>query len=176
MQSLLRQSNRREVRWAVFGGIAAGAIDILYAFAANLPKGIPPATVLQSIASGFLGRGAYHGGPGTVILGGLAHFTMAVMMALLLLAAATQIAWVRRHIAAAGLLYGVLIYFGMRWVVAPLSRFPGDLRRFDAIDLSVHILGVGLVIALCIRRALAPLSSNSSTLTTRLTAPSGEQV
>ena len=40
----------------------------------------------------------------------------------------------------------------MRWVVVPLSRFPGDLRTVHPLEIAVHAFGVGLVIALAARR------------------------
>lgn len=153
MQSMSQKFRSQGVKWAVFGGLTAGAIDILYAFAANSAKGVAPATVLQAVAAGILGRSAYHGGAGTALIGGVTHFVITVLMALLFLVAATQFGWVRRRMIAAGILYGATVYFGMRWLIVPLSRFPGDLRRFDPIDLAVHVIGVGLVIALFIQRS-----------------------
>jgi hypothetical protein len=48
------------------GGIAAGGLDILVACAINHAS---PATILQAIASGLLGRASYDGGAGTAALG-----------------------------------------------------------------------------------------------------------
>ena len=137
------------------GGGAAGLIDILYAIGANLPRGVAPIKVLQSVASGLLGRAAYQGGAGTALLGTLLHFAMTFAMAALFVAAARSLAPVRQHMLVAGLAYGALIYFAMRWAVVPLSRFPGDLRVVNPIELAVHVIGVGLVIALATRRFAA---------------------
>ena len=144
---------RRDTWLAVLvGGGVAGAIDILYAIGANLPKGVAPTRILQSVASGLLGRDAYQGGAATALLGLALHFTMTLIMAATFVAAARTIAQIRQHLLAAGLAYGALIYFAMRWVVAPLSRFPGDLRAVHWVELGVHMVGVGLVIALAARR------------------------
>lgn len=137
------------------GGGAAGLIDILYAIAASLPKSVAPIRVLQSVASGLLGRAAYQGGAGTALLGTLLHFAMTLAMAALFVAAARSIAPVRQHLIVAGLAYGALIYFAMRWVVVPLSRFPGEMRVVNPVELAVHVIGVGLVIALATRRFAA---------------------
>lgn len=134
------------------GGGAAGLIDILYAIGVNLPKGVAPARVLQSVASGLLGRAAYQGGLATALLGTMLHFLMTLAMAALFVAAARSIPAVRQQLVAAGLAYGAAVYFAMRWVVVPLSRFPGDLRAIHPVELGVHAVGVGLVIALAARR------------------------
>jgi hypothetical protein len=139
------------------GGLVAGAIDIAYAITANyLQSGVSPGRVLQSVASGLLGRGAFQGGAATAALGLLLHFAMTVAMAAIFLAAVRALPPLRQHLLLAGLVYGGLIYFAMRWVVVPLSRFPGDLRTFGALEFAVHAVGVGLVIALAVRR-FAPM-------------------
>ena len=133
------------------GGSIAGAIDIGYAILANLPR-VAPERVLQSVASGLLGRASYEGGAPTASLGLFLHFAMTLAMAAIFVAAARAFPLVRQHLIVAGLVYGALVFFTMRWVVVPLSRFPGDLRHVNPVELLVHILGVGLVIALATRR------------------------
>jgi hypothetical protein len=143
-----------DLRAATLGGLAAGTIDIVYAFVSLAPKGITPIDVLHSIAAGVLGKGAWDQGLPAAILGLALHYFMTFVMALLFVAAARSMAMTRNQLIAAGLVYGALIYFAMRWIVVPLSRFPGDLRVFGALDFAVHVLGVGLVIALFTRSAL----------------------
>ncbi len=138
------------------GGAAAGLIDLLYAILANLPRDVAPIRVLQSVASGLLGRAAYQGGAATALLGTALHFAMTIAMAGLFVAASRSLPPIRRHPIAAGLGYGLLIYFAMRWVVVPLSRFPGDLRVINPVELAVHAVGVGLVIAFATRRFAIP--------------------
>ena len=137
------------------GGGVAGLIDILYAIGANLPKGVAPIRILQSVASGLLGRAAYQGGVATALLGTVLHFAMTIAMAALFVAAVRAVPTLRQHLLAAGLAYGALIYFAMRWIVVPISRFPGDLRSIQPVELAVHVIGVGLVIALATRRFAA---------------------
>ena len=136
----------------ITGAVAAGLIDLLYAIGANLQVGVAPIRVLQSVASGLLGRDAYQGGAATALLGTALHFAMTLIMAASFVAAARSVPHIRRHLIAAGLAYGVLIYFAMRWMVVPLSYFPGDLRVVNPVELAVHAFGVGLVIALATRR------------------------
>jgi hypothetical protein len=136
----------------IAGGLTAGAIDITYAISVWMLKGVAATRILQSVASGLLGKGAYEGGAFTAVLGGVLHFTMTIIMAAIFVFAMRRIELVRQQLVLAGLLYGAAIYFVMRWVVAPLSRMPGDIRVVNPLELAVHIVGVGLVIALFARR------------------------
>lgn len=51
------------VRAILWGGLIAGALDLLYAFVWYGPRGVSPVRILQSIASGLLGADAYEGAP-----------------------------------------------------------------------------------------------------------------
>lgn len=143
------------VRAATLGGLAAGTIDIAYAFVSLAPKGITAIDVLHSIAAGVLGKSAWDQGVASALLGLVLHYLMTFLMALLFVVSTRSVAMSRNQLIVAGLVYGALIYFAMRWIVVPLSRFPGDLRVFDALDFAVHVLGIGLVIALFSRSAAA---------------------
>lgn len=147
---------------AVVGGLCAGTIDITYAIVANAPKGVTPTVVFQSVASGLLGRAAYHGGVATAVAGLLLHLAMVVVMALIFISAARNSSIIRKYLLVSALLYGALLYFGMRWVIVPLSRFPGDLRVFHPLELLTHMVGVGLVIAL-VARWFGALDQSDST-------------
>ncbi len=138
----------------VLSGLVAGAIDLSYAILANGAKGVPPVRVLQSVASGLLGRASMQGGAPTAFLGAMLHFLMTIFMAAIFVLVVVNAPVLRRHIWLAGALYGALIYFGMRWLVVPFSNFPGDLRHFNAVEFLVHVIGVGLVIAFAAHRLL----------------------
>jgi hypothetical protein len=112
----------------LIGGLAAGLLDIGYAFvvygpmAANLglDHALSPEMVLQSVAGGWIGRdGAFAGGMNTAIIGACTHFAIALTMAagfVLVLGgvgASRPILW--------GLLYGLVLFFLMNYVVTPLS-------------------------------------------------------
>ena len=144
----------KTLKVVVAAGLASGIIDIGYAIAASGAKGVSADRVLQSVASGLLGRGAYDGGAATATLGLILHLAMTCVMALVFIVAAKSLEPVRRNLVIAGLIYGAAIYFAMRWVVVPLSHFPGDLRAIKPLELAVHMVGVGLVIALIARRAV----------------------
>lgn len=144
-------TSSRPIAAAILGGISAGAIDSAFAIVASGAKDVSAARVLQSVASGLLGPDSYRGGWPTAVVGTLLHFAMTIAMAAIFIAAARRSALLRQQLLIAGVAYGVLIYFAMRWVVVPLSRFPGDLRTLNAVELAIHAFGVGLVIALVAR-------------------------
>src|SRR5438270_8960858 len=64
---------------AIFwGGLACGVFDITQAMVAfYLQSGLKPMTVLQSVASGLLGRASFQGGTKSAALGAFLHFFIA---------------------------------------------------------------------------------------------------
>src|SRR5687767_2250647 len=62
----------------VLGGLTAGVLDILDAFAVATLNGGSPIRVLQAIASGIFGRAAYEGGMPAAALGLGLHFVIAI--------------------------------------------------------------------------------------------------
>jgi len=61
-------------RALVHGTLTVGILDILDAFIFFGLRGVTPVRILQSIASGVLGRAAYQGGTRTAALGLALHF------------------------------------------------------------------------------------------------------
>jgi uncharacterized membrane protein YagU involved in acid resistance len=146
----------------IIGGAIAGALDITYAVLFNLTFAIPPIRILQSIASGLLGRAAYAGGIQTATLGLALHMGMATMMAAAFVAVAAFLPVLRRHALLIGIFYGLLLFLIMNCVVAPLSaigpgRFPEGVRLVGA--LLAHALLVGVPIAYCAKVFLEPRSN-----------------
>jgi hypothetical protein len=67
-------------RWAsaiLWGGLVAGILDISDAIVTWGMRGVPAGRILQSVASGLLGRASYEGGWATVALGTFLHFFIA---------------------------------------------------------------------------------------------------
>jgi uncharacterized membrane protein YagU involved in acid resistance len=166
------------------GGLAAGALDILYAFVVYGPLtfGLTPPQVLQSVAAGWLGREpSMAGGLPTAALGLVTHFGIATAMAAVFVVAARRWRSLVDHAVLWGLIYGVILYVAMNYIVAPLSaahasgHFPASLgeigaRLCDAFStlrpknnvplligtILTHTVLVGLPIALIARRELKP--------------------
>jgi uncharacterized membrane protein YagU involved in acid resistance len=114
-----------KIIWAILlGGLAAGALDILYAFIVYGPLsyGVTPEQVLHSVAAGLIGRDAARaGGIGTAALGLGLHFLIATLMAAVYVLLATRISMLTRQAAIWGLVYGLILYVAMNYVVVPLS-------------------------------------------------------
>ena len=113
---------RRAVAPTLFLAAAvAGSLDLLYAFAFWGTQGVPPVRILQSIASGWLGREAYSVGAPAAVLGALSHYGIVLVMAWTCYRVARiwpALAW-RPWLF--GPLYGAALYLAMTYVVVPLS-------------------------------------------------------
>jgi uncharacterized membrane protein YagU involved in acid resistance len=122
----------------VWGGLAAGVLDIMYAFIVYGPLSyqLSPMQVLQSVAAGWIGRdAAAAGGWDTAMLGLGTHFMLATMFAAVFVVAAARLPTLSRHAMIWGLLYGFGLYLMMTYVVVPLSA-ANPLQNFatDAND------------------------------------------
>lgn len=139
----------------LYGGLTVGVLDGLAAVTSSALRGTGPARVFQYIASGLLGPAAFAGGAGTVLLGVLLHFLVALIAAAVYYLASLSLPVLIRRAALCGVLYGVAVYFVMSRVVVPLSAarpLPFSLAQLLT-GVSIHILFVGLPIALLARRS-----------------------
>ena len=145
------RSSSRIVSTAIVIGAIAAVTEMVPVFPIQAAMGVSPRLVLQSIASGVLGRAAYSGGAATVLLGIAFHLLISIVAALLYVLAAERWAWLRQHAWLAGIAYGAVVFGVMRWIVVPLSavayKQSTDWSMF-AISLTVHIVGFGIPIAL----------------------------
>lgn len=108
----------------LIGGLAAGVLDILYAFVVYGPLsyGLSPVGVLQSVAAGWIGReAAQTGGAGTAALGAATHFGIALVMAAVYVIAARSMSVLTRAPIVWGVVYGLILYVTMNYIVVPLS-------------------------------------------------------
>jgi hypothetical protein len=156
-------------RAVIIGGVVAGALDIIDAFAFSYAwRGVEPPRVLQAIASGLIGRAAFDGGASTALLGLLLHFFIACTVAAVYGVASLRLRVLVTHAIVMGLAYGIAVYFVMQYIVLPLSAFRGGAPAWPSIvnGILIHALGVGLPIALIVRwsrRARPPLAPPAST-------------
>jgi len=115
-------------RAILFGGLACGILDISQAFLAwGLLMNVPPIRILQSVASGLLGRASVQLGWKSAVLGLFLHFVIAFGAATVYWIASRRIHFMIDHALLAGVLYGECVYLFMNFVVVPLSaihRFP----------------------------------------------------
>lgn len=140
------------VRAILAAGLAAGVLDITAAFAFSAFRGVGPVRVLKYIASGVLGAAAQKGGAAAATLGLALHFVIATGWAAVYWAASRKVSFLRTHPVPAGLAYGVLVYFLMNLVVLPLSAVPPRAFVPSPAMIAIHMLCVGLPIALVLRR------------------------
>ena len=113
----------RALKTILIAGLIAGTLDITYAcIFNNLRRGTKPIAVLQSVASGALGReAAIAGGIKTALLGLLFHFLIAVTWAAVYYGAIRSLRFMIKHAAISGILYGVVIYLVMYGLVLRYS-------------------------------------------------------
>lgn len=157
LSTTMPTSRADALRVILWGGLLAGLLDILDAMIAWGFRGVSPVRILQSIASGLLGREAFAGGLATASLGTLLHFFMACCAALAYGAVSLRFPLLIRHPIPCGLAFGVLWYLFMNYIVLPLSAFPGGgapTLLMLVNNLLAHTVLFGLPIALFARRAL----------------------
>ena len=143
----------------VYGGLVVGVLDLLFAFTFyGLILGVPPLQIFQSVAAGVIGRtSATEGGVRTFLLGILLHFIVATCITTVYYLAALILPVLIRQSVVSGLTYGIIAYFGMKYVVLPLSAIGqrGRLPRLPIMltEIVGHALLVGLPIALLTRQS-----------------------
>ncbi len=141
----------------VKGGLVAGTLDI---GAAALINGVSPAFIVRFVAGGLLGKDALAGGVPVAVLGFALQLVMSLIIAAVYVGAARRLAWLWQHWIAAGLAYGVVVFFVMNYVVVPLSawaRWP----RFTPASFGWNMLAMlvfGVIIAFFAQRRLAAAS------------------
>ena len=109
----------QRLRAIVLGGLVAGLVDI---GAAALINGVSPVLILRAIASGVLGRPAYHEGTAAALLGLALQCAMSIVIAALYMAAISRLSGLRHRWILGGLAAGPVIFTVMNFVVVPLSR------------------------------------------------------
>ncbi|MBK6781469.1 MAG: hypothetical protein IPI38_17055 [Gemmatimonadetes bacterium] len=139
------------------GGFLAGTIDILYAWIFwSFKAGVGLLRIFQSVSAGLLGKAGLEGGLPTAFLGAALHYTIACAMAVTYYLVARRAPVLVRNAVPCGLAYGALCYAIMHYVVVPLSRAGAGSRDplWVGLSIVVHVVGIGLPIALATRRAL----------------------
>jgi hypothetical protein len=145
-------------RWLVIGAFMAGALDITYAIVFYFIRNhAPPIRILQSVATGWLGKAAFQGGAATAALGLATHFLNALIITAIFFLAAARIPALTRRPLVSGGLYGVVVYAVMNYVVIPLSAI-GHFMPFVPIvfatGIIVHVFLIGVPIAWAASRAM----------------------
>lgn len=139
----------------LYGGLAVGVLDALDAVTFYGLRGVSPARVFQSVASGLLGADAFQGGLATALFGLPLHFLIALIIAAIYYGLSLRLPILTRQAVASGLIYGLVVYYVMNYVVVPLSAAPHFKSSYASALNGVigHAVLVGLPVALIVRRS-----------------------
>lgn len=155
----MTDSNSSRIRGiALTTGLVAGTLDATAASVQYyLRTGNSPAGVWRYVASALLGPDARTGGSGTVIVGILMHYGIAMGWTVVFFLAASRLRALRASPWIVGPLYGVFVWAMMTRVLVPLTRIgpppPFNLQQ-AATAAAIIVVCVGTPIALGARRAL----------------------
>jgi hypothetical protein len=160
-QSSLGPRSRVELWRFVLAGAVVAILDISFAetYWVVIRNATTYARVLQSIASGVLGKSAFQGGSDTVVLGAILHCTVAYGWTAIFLMAARHWRAFGRVLASqhgvvkTGIPFGMVVWLVMDLVVIPLSHAkPTPVgSTWFLVSLLWHPVGVGLPMAVVLR-------------------------
>lgn len=140
----------------LLGGLIAGTFDITYAcIFSYVRRGTRPAVILQSVASGVFGHSAFTGGLKMAAMGLLFHFLIATIAAAVYYLASRKLRILITQAVVCGILFGVCVYLVMNWMVLPLSNISFKMAYPWPVligGLLIHMFGIGLPIALVVRK------------------------
>ncbi|WP_343654186.1 hypothetical protein [Paraburkholderia caribensis] len=143
----------------IYAGIAAGFIVLVPVLILQLARGIGVVPEMQLAASSLMGMAAYAGVTG-LVLGTLLHFFVSIVPAL----AYALVMWgapaLNRWAWIGGPVLGLIVFFFMGFAVLPLSVFtiPPSVTPMPFIPaILIHMFGLGLPIALIIRKKTSPV-------------------
>jgi hypothetical protein len=141
----------RTVQAALIAGVIAGTVDV---GAASLINRVAPGIVLRAIASGLLGRGAFHQAAWVLPVGLVLQWAMSILIAAIYIAVAVRMPVLLRRWIMAGIACGIVVYVVMTYVVVPLSA-AGMKNHFALLSLVENLAAMvvfGLILSFTARR------------------------
>jgi hypothetical protein len=147
-------AKHQALKTIVVGGLTAGIMDCLAATINSGLRGVSFSRVWQYVASGVLGAESYNYGWNSVILGLFFHFLIAFTATTVFYFLSRWYPILINKPFIFGQLYGIMVYFFMGYLVVPLSLVTKIPFRVTGmlIGISIHIICVGLPIALITRK------------------------
>jgi uncharacterized membrane protein YagU involved in acid resistance len=140
------------LKTSIYAGLIAGTIDIGAACTINM---VGPGPILRFIASGLLGTPLPHE-TWVYCLGMGLQWMMSIIIAAIFVIAATKIPALLRRWIAAGIAYGIVVYFVMTIVVVPLSKAKsGHVTMSSFVENLLAMILFGLIVAYMAQR-MAP--------------------
>lgn len=144
------------IKAILLAGLLTGLLDATAAMVqAYFWNDVTPDRVWKYVASGALGRPAFSGGAGIVVMGLLFHFIIAFAFTVTFFFLYPWIRPYAPHIVVTGMLWGIVVWAVMQFVVVPLSNVP-PLPPFSfkraLPQMVIHLFCGGLPMALVIHR------------------------
>jgi uncharacterized membrane protein YagU involved in acid resistance len=143
-------------RVILLAGLVAGILDISDALIFfYVHSHVPPLRLFQGIAAGLIGKSAFSDGLGAAALGLLMHFCIATFWAAVFVIVARSLPVLRRRAAAAGVVYGLIVYAIMNYLVLPHTHahpLPTNASLAVLNGVCAIVFCVGLPIALINKR------------------------
>jgi len=149
------QHIRPVLKAILVGAVVAAILDLLDPIIFFGLRGVAPIKILQSIASGVLGRGAYSGGLRTALLGLALHLFIALVWTTFFVLASRLLPFLTRYAVLFGLIYGAFIYVVMYYLVLPRTNvFPKNHPTLPVLlnSIAAMVFLVGVPISLVNRR------------------------
>jgi len=131
--------------------LVAGTLDIIAAcLQAYISRGTAPGTVLKYIASGVLGKDAFAGGAGIMLLGLLFHFLIATACTMVFFIVYKRMKILHGKILLNSILIAITAWTVTTQVIIPLSEIQKPPFQFNKALIAIAILFVciGLPIAI----------------------------
>jgi len=138
----------------VTAGIVTGFIVLVPVLILQLVRGVGVIPEMQLAASSLMGMAAY-AGAGGLIVGTVMHFFVSIMPAIVYALIAARLPVVNRLAWIAGPVLGLVVFFFMGVVILPHTAFttPAGVSPMPYVPaLLIHMFGLGLPIALLVRR------------------------
>lgn len=144
------------IKTILLAGFTVGLLDATAAMVqAYFWNDVTPDRVWKYVASGAIGKSAFTGSGGTVVLGLFFHFLIAFTFTVTFFFLYPLIKPYAPNIFITGIVWGIIVWLTMHFVVAPLSNIP-PRKPFDFVQalpqIGIHMFCVGLPMALIIHR------------------------
>lgn len=157
----------------LYGWLICGTLDITSAFLdAQGQLGIGPQRLLQGVAGALLGPAAFEQGWASAALGLVMHYSVAFTWTALFYGLSRRFPGLLRWPVVSGLIYGALVFLVMFRGVIPLTielrslylttPFNHTWPKLRAVQFYIHLVCIGVPIALAVRRWGQPSGETSA--------------
>jgi uncharacterized membrane protein YagU involved in acid resistance len=138
-------------------GLLAATLDIAFAFInAYTVNNVPPARVLQYIASAAFGKRAYEGGLPMQLTGLLFHYLIAMSFAAIFFYLFTKIRVLQKNIIVTAIIFGTTAWLVMTFMVLPLTKltWKAPVLKNALVAIGILVLAIGLPVSIIAKKTL----------------------